>query len=413
MRERVVRGLSLRLRQQEAGADRGAKVVRQRIGTVASASPGASARRPVAGPRLRHGRAIADPRPDRPQVAQAEAPAEDRGVAERSRGAGRESRGTAIDERPHRGRDEAGGVATEPPLAVDLLEGAGVAVRARQLLDDERHALGLDVHGGRGRGLDRTAEDALQELGRLDGAEPAGPQPPDEPHPLHVRDEVDGLGDRCELVRPDRQEQEDRPVGVAPDHIAEQPQGVVVRPLDVVDEQRDRAGCPRGSRSRRPRGRRRAGAWHPVTGSRTRVRRAPRWPRPPGGPTTSAGVPAAVLLDGRGSKQAARDEERPADLLVGRDRDAREARRRRELAAASSNRVLPMPGSPSSVTAARRLEASRSSWEIPSSSALRPMTAPFARRSWTASEHWGPTSGSSTPPPAPDRHAGLDRPHAV
>ena len=33
-------------------------------------------------------------------------------------------------------------------------------------------------------------------------------------------------------------------------------------------------------------------------------------------------------------------------------------------AAASSRRVLPMPGSPSRVTAARRLEASCSSWEI-------------------------------------------------
>ena len=72
-------------------------------------------------------------------------------------------------------------------------------------------------------------------------------------------------------------------------------------------------------------------------------------------------------------------------------------------AAASSSRVLPMPGSPSRVTAARRLEASRSSWEIASSSPLRPMTAPFARRSWTASEHCGPTRGSSTPPSATRR----------
>ncbi len=69
-------------------------------------------------------------------------------------------------------------------------------------------------------------------------------------------------------------------------------------------------------------------------------------------------------------------------------------------AAASSRRVLPMPGSPSSVTAARWPEASLSSWAIASSSALRPMTAPVARRSWTASEHWGPMSGSSAPPSA-------------
>ena len=70
-------------------------------------------------------------------------------------------------------------------------------------------------------------------------------------------------------------------------------------------------------------------------------------------------------------------------------------------AAASSRRVLPMPGSPSRVTAARRPDASCSSWEIASSSALRPMTAPVARRSWTASEHWGPTRGSSAPPSPP------------
>ncbi len=67
-------------------------------------------------------------------------------------------------------------------------------------------------------------------------------------------------------------------------------------------------------------------------------------------------------------------------------------------AAASSRRVLPIPGSPSRVTADRRVDASRSSWAMASSSLVRPMTAPLARRSWTASEHWGPTRGSSTPP---------------
>ena len=51
---------------------------------------------------------------------------------------------------------------------VDLLERAGLAMGPRQLLDDERHAFGLGVHRGRGRRLDRAAEDALQELGRLD-----------------------------------------------------------------------------------------------------------------------------------------------------------------------------------------------------------------------------------------------------
>jgi len=81
----------------------------------------------------------------------------------------------------------------------------------------------LDVHRGGGGCLDPAAQDALQELARLDGAEPSWSQPPDEAHPLHVGDEVDRLGDRGELVRTDRQEQEDRPIGVAPDGVAEQP----------------------------------------------------------------------------------------------------------------------------------------------------------------------------------------------
>ena len=131
--------------------------------------------------------------PDRPEVAEAEAAPEDRGIAERGPCRGRESRGAAVDERPDGGRHEPGGVAAEPPLAIDLLERAGLAVRPRQLLDDERHALGLGMHRGRRRGLDRAAEDASQELRRLDRAEPPGPQPPDEAHPLHVGDEVHGL----------------------------------------------------------------------------------------------------------------------------------------------------------------------------------------------------------------------------
>ena len=114
-------------------------------------------------------------------------------------------------------------------------------MRPGQLLDDERHALGLGVHGGRRRGFDRTPEDASQELRCLDRAEPSRPQPPDEAHPLHIRDEIHSLGDRRELVRPDRQEQEDRLIGGASDGVPEEPQGVVVGPLDVVDEQRQRA----------------------------------------------------------------------------------------------------------------------------------------------------------------------------
>ena len=81
-------------------------------------------------------------------------------------------------------------------------------------------------------------------------------------------------------------------------------------------------------------------------------------------------------------------------------------------AVATSSRVLPIPGSPSSVTAARRPDASRSSWPIASSSALRPTTSPVARRKCTASEHCGPTTGSRAPPSAAHAIGGDARPSA-
>ena len=174
------------------------------------------------------------------------------------------------------------------------------------------------------------AEHALQELGRLERAEPAGSHPPDEAHPLHVGDEVHGLGDRRELVRSDGQEQEDRLVGVAPDHVAEHPERVVVGPLDVVDEQGDRPDvrerrdgdareveCPQ--ELRRGRQALEAGLVAPGDGLDDppdgRFRRCPR----------------GHVLDRGGREQAAREEEGAADLLVGRDRDAGEPFRRREL----------------------------------------------------------------------------------
>ena len=180
------------------------------------------------------------PRTDRAKVSKAEASAEDRRVAERSPGPGRESCGTTVDEGADRRGDEPGRVAAEAPLAVHLLERSRLAVRPGQLLDDERNALGLGMHRRRRRGFDRAREHPLQELGSLQRAESAWSQPSDEAHPLHVGDEVDGLGDRGELVGSDGQEQEDRLVGVAPDDVPQEPERVVVGPLDVVDEERDR-----------------------------------------------------------------------------------------------------------------------------------------------------------------------------
>ena len=157
-----------------------------------------------------------------------------------------------------------------------------------------------------------------------------GPQPPDEAHPLHVGHEVHRLGDRRELVGPDRQEQEDRPIGVAPDDVAEEPEGVVVGPLDVVDEQRERAdpGERRDRHAREVKGPEELG-----------VRRQGLEPAlvPPGDrldhpPDRGLGRRAGGRVADRArGEQAPRDEERPADLLVGCDRDTREPARRREL----------------------------------------------------------------------------------
>ena len=168
------------------------------------------------------------------------------------------------------------------------------------------------------------------------------------------------------------EEQEDRPIGVAPDDVPEQAEGVVVGPLDVVDEQRERAQRWRASRSRRPQGRRHAGAWPPATGSRTRARRARRWPRSPDLTAASAGVPAAVsrIALEANRLRATRNGPRISSsaVIATHVKPLAEA----SSAAASRRRVLPMPGSPSRVTAARRPEASRSSCAIASSSALSP-----------------------------------------
>ena len=125
----------------------------------------------------------------------------------------------------------------------------------------------------------------------------------------------------------------------------------------------------------------------------------------------SAGVPAAVsrIASDANRLRARRNGPRISSsaVIATQVNPAADA----SSAAASSRRVLPMPGSPSSVTADSRPDASSSSCEIAPSSALRPMTPPDARRSWTASEHWGPTTGSSTSPSATRRGeaSALDR----
>src|SRR6185503_1426782 len=107
---------------------------------------------------------IAEPISNGIQISKAEAPTEDRRVAEHDAGVVWKSRRAPPDQRSDGRWDESSRVPAEPPLAADLLERAGLAVRPRQLLDDERHALRLDVHRLGGRAVDRPAEDRLEQL---------------------------------------------------------------------------------------------------------------------------------------------------------------------------------------------------------------------------------------------------------
>ena len=84
MGERVVGGLALGLLEEEAGLDGGREIVGERI--VAARARGLALstcrRRRDRRPRRRTPVAVTDSRPDRPEVAQAEAAAQDRRVAE-------------------------------------------------------------------------------------------------------------------------------------------------------------------------------------------------------------------------------------------------------------------------------------------------------------------------------------------
>ncbi len=157
--ERVVRGLGLRLGQQQARLDGGQQIVGQRVRPVARL-PRLARRRQVRPPDVarsvtRSSLRLADSGADRPQIAQAEAAPEDGGITEHRASVRREPGGAAIDEGPDRGRDESRRIAAQPPLTVDLLQRARLPVGPGQLLHDERDALGLGVDRGGRRGLQR------------------------------------------------------------------------------------------------------------------------------------------------------------------------------------------------------------------------------------------------------------------
>ncbi len=146
-----------------------------------------------------------------------------------------------------------------------------------------------------------------------------------EAHPLHVRDEVHGLGDVGELVGAEVQEQEHRPLGDAADGIAEHPDRVIVGPLRVVDEQRDRlqvgqlldrdAGEVEGPQQL---GVRRERLEARLVSPAERVGHAPNRDLRP---RADGHLPQRAVAE-----EAPCDQERPPDLLVCRDRHRGESR---------------------------------------------------------------------------------------
>ena len=228
-------------------------------------------------------------------------------------------------------------------------------------------------------------EDRREELPRLRLREPVDLHAADEAHPIHVGEQVHGLGHERELLGPDREHQEDRARGVRADDVAEQAEAVVVGPLEVVDQdgerslggegaERDGAEIERAQEpavGRQGREARVVLAGHRVEAPRERL----------GGVGLRASAPDRL---GR-SQDRAREQERAAELLVGGDRDRREPGRRGHLAGGEQQAGLPDAG----LALERRAPASRpvvaeaSSWRIASCSAWRPTTGPAAR--WTCS----------------------------
>jgi hypothetical protein len=184
-----------------------------------------------------------------------------------------------------------------------------------QFLDDERDTFGLGMDRGGGRSVDRSAQNLAQQLGGFDRGESADPDAADDTHPLEIGDEVHRLRDLGELLRPNRQEQEDRPIGIAPDDIAEEAKRVVVGPLDVIQEERQgpgigerRDGDP--TQVERPKELR-------IGGQRFVPGLVPAGDRIDDALNGGLGAPVAGdVPDGGVREQAPRQQERAADLLI-------------------------------------------------------------------------------------------------
>ncbi len=265
---------------------------------------------------------------DRSKILQAEAPAEDRCVGQVLLRLVRQSGGAALDQRAHRRREQASGISRERPHTVRLLNQSHLPVRPGQLLDDECDALRLCVHGRRARYVDLPAEDLLGELGRLQLREPLELQAAHHPHPLHVGDESHGFVHHGQLFRTGCQPDEDRRVRVGADDVAEHPHAVLVRPLEVVDQYRYGAGgCQRADGDgceieyAKELVIRRQGLECRIVSARDGVEH----------PLDLLSCAVAAVFRCRGGEEAAGEEKRSPDLLVGCCRERREAFCRREL----------------------------------------------------------------------------------
>ena len=126
-----------------------------------------------------------------------------------------------------------------------------------------------------------------------------------------------------------------------------------------------------------------------------RARRARRSPRSPAGLPTQRGFRGGGA-DRGGREQAPGDEERPADLLVGRDRDANEPAYRRELGGGEQHARLADARLAFEGDRGEAVGRLSSSWEMASSSAFRPMTPPDRAAELDRERALGPNDGSST-----------------
>ena len=112
-------------------------------------------------------------------------------------------------------------------------------------------------------------------------------------------------------------------IGVASDDVPEEPERIVVGPLDVVDEERH--GLDPGKRGDRDSGEIERPEKLRIGRHRLETRFVASGDRFDDAPDGDLGRrPGGYVVDRLGGEEAAGDEERPADLLVGRDRDTRE-----------------------------------------------------------------------------------------